>query len=125
MFINKTRSMLVLAFFLTVAFAVNAQQSAPPSSHEAPRKPVSEQAVKEFASAYASVQSIQEDYSEQLQQIEDPQQAQQLQQEAQKEMLEAVQQSGMSVNEYNQMVERMDQDPQLRQRVFSLILGES
>lgn len=127
MYTTKIRSVLVLAFFLTAGFAVNAQQpSAPPEPgfEQAPSEPVDDQMVEKFAATYASVQSIQEDYTQQLQEVEDRQKAQELQQEAQGEMLEAVEDNGLSVQEYNEMIARMDQDPQLRQRVFNIVMDE-
>lgn len=122
---TKISSTLVLAFFLTLGFAANAQQPAPPPNPGVEQSaPVDDEMVEKFATAYASVQSIQEDYTQQLQEVEDRAKAQELQQEAQGEMLGAVEDHGLSVQEYNEMIAQMDQDPQLRERVFSIVSAE-
>lgn len=126
MFASKISSTLVLACFLTLGFAANAQEPAPPPNPGVDQAPaqMDDAKVEKFASAYGSVQSIQEDYTQQLQEVEDREKAQALQQEAQGEMLGAVEEEGLSVQEYNEMIAMMDQDPQLRQRVFSIVSSQ-
>jgi hypothetical protein len=114
---------------LLLAASLSAHAQAPeapsqPGFDAAPSEPVGREMVNKFAAAYGSVQSIQEDYTNQLQEAETREQAQQLQQEAQQEVLAAVQNHGLSVQEYNEMIGRMDQDPELRQQVFGKVLDQ-
>lgn len=130
---SKVASTLVIAALLSAGFAANAQppqqqqqqpQGQAPQGQpgaQAPAEPVSEEKVEKFAETFSSVRSIQEEYSAKLQQADDRETAQELQQEAQGEMLEAVESEGLSAQEYNQLVARMDQDPELRERVLSIV----
>lgn len=77
-----------------------------------------EQTINKVADAIASVQLIHEDYSQQLQDAQGDAEAQILQSEAQQKMVDAVQQSGLSVEEYNEVIARMNQDPQLRDQIL-------
>ncbi|MEX1032251.1 MAG: DUF4168 domain-containing protein [Cellvibrionaceae bacterium] len=125
MSISKMKSILVLFGLTLVAFGAHAQQQpAPPPEpgfDSTPSEPVDDQTVEQFAAAYSSVQSIQEEFTERLQEADDREQAQSLQQEAQQQMLSTVEENGLSVQQYNEMIARMDQDPELRQRVFDLV----
>lgn len=120
MLIGKSKLMLTLAVTSMVAFSAHAQPPAPESG-AAPQRPVAQETVKSFAAAYGSVQTIQEEYTVRLQEVEDRAKAQSLQQEAQAKMISAVEDAGVSVQQYNELVARMDQDAALRQQVFSMI----
>lgn len=65
----------------------------------------------------SEVRSISNKYAEEFQSAEDAEQAQSIQQKAQQEMVEAVNDSGLSPEEYNTIVQRVQQDEELRARL--------
>jgi len=69
--------------------------------------------VETFARAYIDVASIQEQYSAKLQSVSE-QEAQEIQQRAQQEMVQAIEQHGMSVPQFEQMSQAVGTDEQLR-----------
>lgn len=72
---------------------------------------------EKFVAAYVEIRDIQQKYTEKLQNAEDKAKAQQLQKQAQAEMVETVEDKGLTVKEYNQTVNAMSNDPELRQEV--------
>jgi hypothetical protein len=74
--------------------------------------------VDKVANALVEVTSIQQDFTQQLEGVKGDEQARELQTEAQEKMVAAVQQAGLSVGEYNHVVELMNQNPVLRQQVM-------
>lgn len=81
---------------------------------------INEETIEKFAGAFSEILVIQETFTEKLEAAESNEDAQALQQEAQQEMVEAVQDNGLSVAEYNEVVAMMEQDPQLRERVLQM-----
>jgi len=73
--------------------------------------------LEKFVTAMSSVQEISSKYSEQFQSAEDAEQAQEIQRKAQEEMVAAVNDSGLSPQEYNAIVQRVQQDEELRARL--------
>ncbi|AGA34826.1 putative conserved secreted protein [Thioalkalivibrio nitratireducens DSM 14787] len=78
---------------------------------------LTEQTVDTFVDAFIAVQQIREDFAERLQSASDEHEAQTMQQEAQHEMMRAVEESGMSVQEYNEVAIALQDDPELMQQV--------
>ena len=56
-----------------------------------------------------------------LEKTGDPAEAQQLQQQANEKMLETVQNNELSIEEYNAINQAVQNDPQLRDKVISMI----
>jgi len=83
-----------------------------------PSTQLSDKKLNQFIGAYSDVQTIREDFSAKVQGVQDRSRVQALQQKAQSEMIEAVQEAGLSVPEYNQIAALMDSDPTLRQKVL-------
>ncbi len=99
------------------------QQPPGTGSHEpgaAFRPDIDEDKIEKFASAFSDVMEIQETYSGRLEATNDTEQAQALQQRAQNEMIDAVENNGLTVPEYNEVVAMMEQDPALRERIFRM-----
>ncbi|WP_019625665.1 DUF4168 domain-containing protein [Thioalkalivibrio sp. ALJT] len=92
-----------------------AQGGAP--MQEAPSVDLSEQDIDTFVSAFVAVQEVREDFANRLQSAEDETEAQSMQQEAQDEMVSAVEDAGMSVEEYNEVAMALQNDPELMQEV--------
>ena len=92
-----------------------AQGGAP--MQQAPEVDLSEEQIDTFVSAFVAVQEVRNDFSERLQGAEDESEAQSMQQEAQDEMVQAVEDSGMTVEEYNEVAMALQNDPELMQEV--------
>ena len=78
---------------------------------------LTEQTVDTFVDAFVAVQEIREDFTERLHSASDEAEAQAMQQEAQEKMMRAVEESGMSVQEYNEVAMALQNDPALMQQV--------
>lgn len=78
---------------------------------------ITEGMLESFVVAMSNVQEISNKYSEQFQSAEDAEQAQEIQRKAQEEMVAAVNDSGLSPQEYNAIVQRVQQDEELRARL--------
>lgn len=81
---------------------------------------VSDSQLQSYVDVAAKVSQIRADFERQMASVEDAEQAQSLQAEASAEMIEAVQASGMSVEEYNQIAYALQSDPALQERLAAL-----
>jgi hypothetical protein len=94
-------------------------QPQPPAPGQAPgTTEVSDEQIEQFAEAYSEVAQLRDSYTQQIVQAEDPDRATELQQEANEKMIEAVEDKGLTVGEYNMIAEAMDRDPELQERVL-------
>ena len=80
-----------------------------------------DQTLEQFADAYVEVGEIHREYSEQLQGADQTEDAQQLQQEANDEMVDAIQNSGLEVQEYSAVAAALERDPEMREEVVEMI----
>jgi len=122
MYLNRITTAATLSALLFAAPGVFAQEGGQPSQRGTPSQsapaPVNEATIAKFADAMGKVQAIQQRVSQQLQGVENDEQARDLQMKAQDEMIAAVEGTGFTVEEYNNLANRMQQDPQLHQRVM-------
>lgn len=106
-------------------FPSPAQESTPSQSSEAPEAPsstaaatpITDQKIEQFADAYVAVQTIQEKAASELQTAKDPAAADKVKANAESDMIAAVQKSGLQVDEFNQIVETMTANADVRERV--------
>jgi hypothetical protein len=77
---------------------------------------VSDEMLEKYADAVAGVQAVQQEYSAEIQTTEDVGEVETLREEAQKKMVDAVEETGLSVTEYNLISQRLHADPGLAQR---------
>jgi len=115
---------LVSAALLSVAAGVAAAQSqqgqaySPPSpAQQRGQTQVSDQQLQQFVTAMDEVRSVQEEFSQAIQQAENMDEAQTLRADAQEEMRGAVEDTGLSVAEYNMISQRLQSDPNLSARL--------
>lgn len=120
-----------LAAALIAAAPVSAvmAQSASPQA-QAPAVPgqtadFSETQLKSFASAVQGIQEVANEYAPRLEQATEPQQLADLQQEAEGKMLEAVEDEGLSVDEYNAIAVTAQSDPQVAETIRGYIAEDS
>lgn len=120
----------VLAASLLFAYSTGAlaqqnyeEPSAPPTNQQQYQTggSIDKQTVKQFASAYQEVLEIQVGLSDELKDVSESDKARELQQQAQQEMLQVVEQNGLSVDDYNNVVAQMQQDVTLRNQILDLI----
>ncbi|KAA0017457.1 DUF4168 domain-containing protein [Salinicola corii] len=101
---------------------VLAQESADSGSQaQAPAQNFSDDQLQQFADASQDIAMISQDYTEQLQNASDEGEQQKIRQQANDEMVQAVQESGMSVEQFNSIGQAIQQDPQLMQRVKGMV----
>lgn len=77
--------------------------------------------LEQFVTALTDVRDLGNEYSEQIASAQDQQEAQELQQEAQVEMVAVVEDTGLTVEEYNQIAQQLSQDPELMERVQAML----
>ncbi|WP_129776100.1 DUF4168 domain-containing protein [Peristeroidobacter soli] len=88
-----------------------------PAAKSAASTPISDQKIEQFADAYVAVQTIQEKAANDLQTAKEPAQADQVKAKAESDMIAAVEKSGLKVDEFNQIVETMTANADVRERV--------
>lgn len=121
------KSLLAVLFGMGLSLGVSAneygqggaQQSQPPQQQGGQAAAnVDEASLNKFRNAYTKVTSIRESFAGKLENVENPQEAQELQQQAQEYMVSAVEESGLSVEEYNEISAAIHQYPELRQKAL-------
>ena len=120
--IRNILTALITAGFLAspMAMAQGEQQAQPmPQQQEAPE--VSESQINAFVEAYIAVNEVREDYTARLQEAEDQEQAQQLQQEANDAMTAAIEDNGMSIEEYQEVAMAVNADADVREQVTTML----
>ncbi len=100
------------------AAAVTPASADQPAGVQLAQASYSEEKLQSFASAAVQIQQIREDYTAQIQQAESEDERQQLAEEANNEMVGAVESApGISVEEYNEIIEASAEDQELTQRI--------
>ncbi|WP_435101667.1 DUF4168 domain-containing protein [Arhodomonas sp. AD133] len=82
---------------------------------------VSDTKLEQFSEAFGQIQDIRSDYSEKLRDVQDEEKAREMQQAANDEMISAVEDSGLSVDEYNAISQQLRKDPEMAERVQGMI----
>ena len=109
-----------LALSPWAAMAQGGAQSQPPAGmQQGAAANVDEATLEKFVLAYADIQELQQEFATDLEQVSSQEEAAALQQETQQKMIRVVEESGLSVPEYNNVVQALEQDPELRAKVES------
>ncbi|MFO7787450.1 MAG: DUF4168 domain-containing protein [Halospina sp.] len=77
----------------------------------------SDEELQQFVNLQDSIGEIREEYVSQIEAAESEDKARQLQQEAQSEMVSAIEDAGMSVQEYNAIAVAYNSNPDIQERV--------
>ncbi len=101
------------------------EQTAPGATTGATAGPIEDKKIEQFADAYLAVQTIQQKAAAELQSAKDPQQADKVKANAESDMIAAVERSGLQVPEFNNIVERMASDTEVRSRVAAKLQERS
>jgi hypothetical protein len=97
--------------------AMPSQSADSPSSSTAATTPIDDRKIEQFADAYVAVQTIQEKAASDLQTAKDAASADKVKADAESDMIAAVEKSGLKVDEFNQIVETMTANADVRERV--------
>ncbi|MEO3385810.1 DUF4168 domain-containing protein [Mesorhizobium sp. CAU 1741] len=112
-------SSLAIAFGASLGIAV-AQDAAPSPQTQAPAEAaqIDEGKLQSFAVAFLEVTKVTQSYQPQIEAAATPEDQQRLQQEAGERMIQAVSDSDdITVDEYNQIIQAAQADPELAQRI--------
>ncbi|WP_179105612.1 DUF4168 domain-containing protein [Vreelandella utahensis] len=122
--IRITSLALALALGLTGAQAMaqdygNGEEGQQDPGMEQSQQPAdfSDEELQQFVNLQDSIGEIREEYVSQIEAAESEDKARQLQQEAQSEMVSAIEDAGMSVQEYNAIAVAYNSNPDIQERV--------
>lgn len=123
--INTSRFLapVALAIALGASGAAVAQQSGAQggaqggAQQQAPDIDVSDEQVESFAEAQTRVAEIGEKWTPRMQEAESSEDVQKAREQAQQEMVIAVENAGLSVQEYNQIARAAQADEELRKKI--------
>ncbi len=106
---------------LTVLPPAIAQNDTPgPAKEQAPSPSISDRQLDQTAAAMQQVSKVRRSYQPQLQSAE-PDQQKRILEEANSAMVKAVTDQGLSVDEYNSIVQVARNDPEIRDKLLSRI----
>lgn len=77
----------------------------------------SDQELQKFAQAYTQVQNIQQEYSEEMRGMEDKDEAQALQEKYIEKMKGVIEDEGISIRKYNNIISAMNSNEEIRMKV--------
>lgn len=116
---TRTKHNLIMATLIAapLAWAPLAMAYEDDMDAGAPDIEVSSAEVESFAAAMLDVQQLGQEWTQRMQETEDQEELSQMQQEAQEEMISAIEDHGMTVEEYNEIATAAQQDPELAQEI--------
>jgi hypothetical protein len=106
----------VLAAPLALATSVGAQTSDQPATGAPMAKPDDSQ-LQSFAAATLEVERLNQEWADRIAAAENPEEQQALRNQALEQMASAVREEGLSVSEYNAIVEVVQADPEVAETV--------
>jgi len=99
-----------------------AGQQGPDVAEPQPGQPTfSGEQIDSFVDAYLDIIGIQEEYTAEIEGSEGSEKARELQEKANDEMVAAIEDNGLSVPEYSEIANAMDQNPELRDEISAKI----
>lgn len=121
-----SKTTLLLATLLTAAMSWplaaqtggSTSPAAPPGTPRAAAE-IPDATVQKTGAALRQVANIQEEFSQRIQTAPAPEQRQQLVDQANRSIIQAITGQGLSVDEYNRVIQLAQADPNLRQRVLA------
>jgi GTP1/Obg family GTP-binding protein len=116
----------ILFTFLALLFVIplaQAQGTAQPVAQAAAK--YTQPKLEQFANAYRSIVILSQEYAPKLKAAADIQAAEAINQEAQGKMVSAIQDAGLSKEEYQQIATSLKSDPSLVERVNKILQEKS
>lgn len=105
---------------LTVAAPASAQDQ-PAQQLPPPAEDISDEQLEQFAAAALAVNQLGREYASRLQGADDQAAAAEIRAEAQEKMVEAVQEEGLTVQEYNAIYAAAESDEEVNAAIQSLL----
>ena len=121
---------LWLLFGLTIfaggsALAQVEEPASPPPENISPPPPevapLEDEKITQFADAYLAIEQIHAQTATELKQTPDAGAADKVKARAETQIIDAVEQSGLRLDEFNQIADLMALDPELRQKIASRV----
>ncbi|MFI8743339.1 DUF4168 domain-containing protein [Stutzerimonas zhaodongensis] len=116
---------LFALFMAAGASQASAQEASQPQAPQAApaiqASDISDKKLEKFADSLGEIMEIRQDFTAKLEKTGDPAEAQQLQQQANEKMMETVENNNLSIEEYNAINQAVQNNPQLRDKVISMI----
>lgn len=104
-----------------MATVANAQDSYMPPQGQQQQMNVTDAQLQEFAEAQAAVGQVQSNFQSQAQAAETQEEMKIIQQQANEQMVQAIQRTDLSLQEYNQLANLVQANPQVQQRYMELV----
>jgi hypothetical protein len=101
-----------------------AQETTPPESADEPAV-LDDKKIEQFADAYVEVQTIQKKASADLAAAQDTKSADSVKTKAESDMIAAVERNGLQVDEFNQIIESMASNTEVRNKVAAKVQERS
>jgi hypothetical protein len=119
--ISITAVLIVSCWCMGVSAQVEEPPATPPPESVTPPPqevaPLEDKKIDQFADAYLAIEEIHAKASAQLEKTSDPEAANKVKAEAETQIIEAVERSGLRLDEFNQIAELMAVDLALRARI--------
>lgn len=115
---------MLIAFSLAMVVGGNAIAQQSQMQQQPAQTDVSEQELQQFAEAQVQISEIQQDFAGRLQNVEDPEKAHELQIQANEEMTDAVEGAGLDVESFNNIAMAIQNDPELQQRLTTMLQNQ-
>jgi Domain of unknown function (DUF4168) len=113
-------AMLAAGCYFSAA-TVNAQDQSTPPGPSSPAPDLPDQKLDAMAAALQRVASIQKDYRQRLAEAEAPAEKERVVAEAHNEFTKAVTEQGLSVEEYASILDKAQDDPEIRDKLLARI----
>lgn len=116
-------STAIIALGLSAGPVIAQQDSAQtqPPANTAPAESYSDKQLEQFISASQKVAVISQEYTPKIEATSSQEEREKIFREADEKMVDAVEDEGLSVGEFNGINQALQQDPELEQRVTSML----
>lgn len=102
--------------------AATAQGYGAPAQQQPQQQPsFSDAELQTFAEAAMEIQQINQEYQPQMQQAQTPEEQQSIRDEATEKMVEAIEEKGLSVEQYNEIASAAQSDPETAEKINSYL----
>jgi hypothetical protein len=117
------RSSLVIASVAGAVMLLGAALSDARAQQQQPMMPpeLTQSQIETFADAALELRQVQQEFDAQMQGAQDAAEVERLQQQAQQEAQQAIESNGLTVDEYNAIVQAANQDPQLYAMIVEMM----
>lgn len=122
---RHTRHSLTLAVAAALLLLASPHAMAQDQPQQMTAPDFSQQQIEAFVDAATEVQRVQTELDAKAQEAQNPEEVAQLQQQAQEEASQAVENSGLTVDEYAAIAQAANQDPDLYAQIVDLMQQQS